>query len=74
MQKVNLKHGQLSASKQTAILPSFYHYIYRASNTPLVAYFTALKEAITKTFFLRQKTLLSPFFQVGELDRQNEES
>lgn len=50
MLKVNLKHGLLSASKETAILPSIYHNIYRASNNPVVDYFTVL-EVITKTFF-----------------------
>lgn len=48
MQKVNLKHGQISASKETAILPSIYHNIYRVCNTPLADYFTAL-DIITKT-------------------------
>lgn len=67
MQKVNLKHDQLSASNQTAILPSIYHNIYTTSNTPLVDYFTALEEIITKTFF-KAKKIIIPIFKVGQQD------
>lgn len=75
MQKVNLKHGQLSATRQTAIFPSIYLNIYRTSNTPLVDYFTASEKVITKTFFFKDRKHYCPHF-LGRIarHRQNEES